>query len=332
MKKKLISILTGLTVCLGLCGCNNNTASTSDSALSNNTSSAADGNSADSVVSDGADANSADSAASNGADNNSADSADGAASSGADGASDTGDGDWKYIADKGDFVIGYTIFEPLNYPDENGELTGFETEFAKAVCEKLGVTPKFQEIEWDKKEMELQSRTIDAIWNGLTVNEDRKQQMAFSTSYIKNKQVLVVKAENADKYPDTASMADISIAFENGSAGEDAANADDTLKNCTHNGCSAQKDALMEVKAGTSDACIIDYVMALASVGEGTDYSDLKILEILNSEPEDYAIGMRLEDTETVAKVNGAIDELAKDGTLKTLIDKYGLSDASILV
>lgn len=313
MKKKLISILTGLTVCLGLCGCSNGTSSTDGTVSTNDTSSTAESSDAGAESSAVDNADSAESSA----DNSSAEGSEG--------------GDWSYIADKGDFVIGYTIFEPLNYPDENGELTGFETEFARAVCGKLGVTPTFQEIEWNKKEMELQSRTIDAIWNGLTVTEDRKENMAFSTSYIKNKQVVIVKADVADNYPDTASMAGLSIAFEGESAGQDAAEADETLKACQHNSCSAQKDALMEVKAGTSDACIIDYVMALASVGEGTDYSDLKILEILNSEPEDYAIGMRLEDTETVAKVNGAIDELAKDGTLKALVDKYGLADAYLL-
>ena len=95
----------------------------------------------------------------------------------------------------------------MNYYDENGELTGFETEFTKAVCEKLGVEAKFQEIEWDKKEIELNAKTIDAIWNGLTVTEERKENMGFSKSYVRNKQVVVIKADNKDKYTDEASMA-----------------------------------------------------------------------------------------------------------------------------
>lgn len=253
----------------------------------------------------------------------------GASSNGA--AADGDDTDWNYIKNKGTFVAGITYFEPMNYLDENGELTGFETEFTKAVCEKLGVTPEFQVIDWNKKEIELKSRTIDAIWNGLTVNEDRKENMAFSTPYIRNKQVVIVKKENADKYTDTASMAGASIAFEAESAGQAAAEADATLKDCPHNSCEAQKDALMEVKAGTSDLGIIDYVMATASVGEGTDYSDIQILDSVELTPEEYAIGMRLEDVETVKNINAAIQELADDGTLKGLCEKYGLEDVYAL-
>lgn len=246
-------------------------------------------------------------------------------------ASSDSSSDWNYISGKGTLVVGITYYEPMNYLDENGELTGFETEFTKAVCEKLGVTPEFQVIEWSKKELELQSRTIDAIWNGMTVIEEKRDQMAFSTRYIKNKQVVITKAENADKYTDTASMAGTSIAFEGGSAGETAITSDDTLKDCKLINCEAQKDALMEVKAGTADLGVIDYVMALASVGEGTDYSDIKIIESVELTPEEYAVGLRLEDTETLAKINGAIDELAKDGTLKALAEKYGLSDVYAL-
>ena len=252
-------------------------------------------------------------------------------SSSSDGAGSSSASDWDYIQNKGSLVVGITYYEPMNYLDENGELTGFETEFTKAVCEKLGVTPEFQVIEWSKKELELQSRTIDAIWNGMTVLEEKRDQMAFSTSYIRNKQVVIVKTENADKYTDTASMAGASIAFEGGSAGETAATSDDTLKNCKLINCEAQKDALMEVKAGTADLGIIDYVMALASVGEGTDYSDIKIIESVELTPEEYAVGIRLEDTETLAKINAAIDELAKDGTLGALAEKYGLSDVYAL-
>lgn len=294
MKKKLISILLSAAICLGMCGCSSGNGGS-------------DGNSTSSNETNG-------SAADNASGTNSGD-----------------DTDWNYIKNKGTFVAGITYFEPMNYLDENGELTGFETEFTKAVCEKLGVTPEFQVIDWNKKEIELKSRTIDAIWNGLTVDEDRKENMAFSTPYIRNKQVIIVKKENADKYTDTASMAGASIAFEAESAGQAAAEADATLKDCPHNSCEAQKDALMEVKAGTSDLGIIDYVMATASVGEGTDYNDIQILDSIELTPEEYAVGLRLEDVETVEKINGAINELAEDGTLKALCEKYNLADVYAL-
>lgn len=272
MKKKILAILAGAAMCIGLCGCSSNQ----------------DGSSADAS-------------------------------------------DWDYIANKGTLVVGITYNMPMNYKDDNDELTGFETDFTKAVCEKLGVEPQFQVIEWSKKEMELKSKSIDLIWNGLTVTEDRKKEMLFTTSYLKNKQVTVVKAENASKYPDTASMAGITIAFEGGSAGEDIINDDEALAGCTPVNCEAQINALMEVKAGTADACIVDFTLGHALTREGSDYSDLIVLENIDNTDEEYAIGARLEDTETVAKINAVIDELAQDGTLKNIAEKYDLSDALLV-
>lgn len=289
--KRIAALLLAGIMSVGLCSCaSSNTPSASES------SSAAESN----------------------ADSSAADSTDSTASEG---------GDWQYIADKGNFVAGITLFEPMNYYDENGELTGFETEFTKAVCEKLGVEAKFQEIEWDKKEIELNAKTIDAIWNGLTVTEERKENMGFSKSYVRNKQVVVIKADNKDKYTDEASMAGASCAAESGSAGQTAIETSPVLSQNEFVGASAQKDVLLEVKAGTVELGVLDYVMAKASIGEGTDYSDLMIVEGVELAPEEYAIGMRKGDTETIEKVNGAIDELVADGTLKALAEKYGLAD-----
>lgn len=289
--KRIAALLLAGIMSVGLCSC-----------ASSNTSSASESSSAAESNADGSAADSTDSTASEG-------------------------GDWQYIADKGNFVAGITLFEPMNYYDENGELTGFETEFTKAVCEKLGVEAKFQEIEWDKKEIELNAKTIDAIWNGLTVTEERKENMGFSKSYVRNKQVVVIKADNKDKYTDEASMAGASCAAESGSAGQTAIETSAVLSQNEFVGASAQKDVLLEVKAGTVELGVLDYVMAKASIGEGTDYSDLMIVEGVELAPEEYAIGMRKGDTETIEKVNGAIDELVADGTLKALAEKYGLAD-----
>lgn len=289
--KRIAALILAGIMSVGLCSC-----------ASSNTSSASESSSAAESNADGSAADSTDSTASEG-------------------------GDWQYIADKGNFVAGITLFEPMNYYDENGELTGFETEFTKAVCEKLGVEAKFQEIEWDKKEIELNAKTIDAIWNGLTVTEERKENMGFSKSYVRNKQVVVIKADNKDKYTDEASMAGASCAAESGSAGQTAIETSSVLSQNEFVGASAQKDVLLEVKAGTVELGVLDYVMAKASIGEGTDYSDLMIVEGVELAPEEYAIGMRKGDTETIEKVNGAIDELVADGTLKALAEKYGLAD-----
>lgn len=300
--KKIAAMLLAGIMSVGLCSC----------ASSDNSSAASDNSSAADSAASGADSSAADSAASN-ADSSAADST---ASEG---------GDWAYIADKGTFVVGITLFEPMNYYDENGELTGFETEFTKAVCEKMGVEPVFQEIEWEQKELELNSKNIDAIWNGLTVTEDRKENMAFSKSYVRNKQVVVINSKNADKYTDIASMAGASCAAESGSAGESAIQSDSVLSQNEYIPTSAQKDVLLELKSGTIEVGVIDYVMAIASVGEGTDYSDLMIVDGIELAPEEYAVGLRKGDTETVEKVNSAIDELVADGTLKALAEKYGL-------
>lgn len=248
--------------------------------------------------------------------------------------SQEGKTDWEYIEDKGTFVAGITLFEPMNYYDENGELTGFETEFTKAVCEKLGVKAEFQVIDWTKKEVELKSKTIDAIWNGLTVTEERKENMAFSTPYVENKQVIVIKADNADKYKDLESMAGASITAEDGSAGQTAIQNNEVLSQNPFIASAAQKDVLMEIKAGTTEIGVLDYVMARTSIGEGTDYADLMIVDSVEPAPgeyEEYAIGLRLEDTVTLEKINNAIDELVADGTLKTIVDKYNLGEVYAL-
>lgn len=307
--KKIAAMLLAGIMSVGLCSC---ASSDNSSAASDNGSAASDISSAADSAASGADSSAADSAASD-ADSSAADST---ASEG---------GDWAYIADKGTFVVGITLFEPMNYYDENGELTGFETEFTKAVCEKMGVEPVFQEIEWEQKELELNSKNIDAIWNGLTVTEDRKENMAFSKSYVRNKQVVVINSKNADKYTDIASMAGASCAAESGSAGESAIQSDSVLSQNEYIPTSAQKDVLLELKSGTIEVGVIDYVMAIASVGEGTDYSDLMIVDGIELAPEEYAVGLRKGDTETVEKVNSAIDELVADGTLKALAEKYGL-------
>lgn len=105
------------------------------------------------------------------------------------------DSDYKYVMDKGELVIGITYFAPMNYQNEDGELIGFETEFAKAVCAELGVNAKFQEISWAAKETELAAKNIDCIWNGMTITPEREENMSVSIPYMQNKQVKVVKSK-----------------------------------------------------------------------------------------------------------------------------------------
>ena len=234
------------------------------------------------------------------------------------------DDDWSYIQNKGKMVIGYTLYEPMNYL-QDGKLVGFDTEFAEAVCKKLGVEPEFVEIVWETKEVELNAKTIDCIWNGMTIDDERLQNMSISQPYVKNMQVIVIKGDNAGAYTDTASLAGKTIAAEAGSAGEQCVQDNADLSKGTYVPVVKQTDALLEVKAGTSDAAVLDYVLAKTMVGEGTDFSDLQILQGVELAVEEYGIGFRKGSTVTEV-VNGAINELIADGTMQQLADKYGVN------
>ena len=231
---------------------------------------------------------------------------------------------------KEEFVIGITYFEPMNYFDDNGELVGFETEFAKAVCEKLGLEPKFQEINWNTKETELNSKAIDCIWNGMTITDERKENMGISEPYMQNKQVLVVKAENLEKFSDAANFADAKIVAESKSAGETVATTDDLFKDSVFTAVDTQAKTLMEVKSGTADAAILDYVASIGMIGEGTDYDMLTVVDKYEFSPEQYGIAFRKDDNEMREKFQKAIDELMADGTIEKIAKKYKLD--SLLV
>lgn len=242
------------------------------------------------------------------------------------------DSDLAYIQDKGKLVIGITLFEPMDYyaDKDNKELTGFEVEFGKAVCEKLGVTPEFQVISWEAKENELNSKNIDCIWNGLTITPERQESMSISDPYMNNKQVLITKAENADKYKEAGSLNGLTVVAEKESAGEEVANSDEFFKGCNYIAVDSMKTALVEVKAGTADAAVIDYVTGIGSLGEGTDFADIVIVENASFEDEQYGIAFR-KGSDVTAEVNKIIDELIADGTLQKIADKYKLGEQLIV-
>jgi polar amino acid transport system substrate-binding protein len=244
---------------------------------------------------------------------------------------EAGESDLAYVKAAGSGLkIGITIFSPMNYYDDDGKLVGFDTEFAEAVCEKLGVKPNFVEINWDTKEIELESKNIDCIWNGFTVTPERAQELLFTDSYMKNMQVAVIKTADKDKYKAVADMEQANVVAELGSAGEEAVLATDSaLQPSTYTAMPKQTDALMEVKAGTADVAILDYTAAKSMVGEGTNYSDLMIAPGIEFNAEEYAIGFRL-GSDIVPEVNKAIVELTEDGTLDEIAGKYDLT-ASLL-
>lgn len=238
------------------------------------------------------------------------------------------DSDLAYVQEKGSLIIGITYFEPMDYIDENGELTGFEVEFGKAVCEKLGVTPEFQEISWDAKETELSAKNIDCIWNGLTITDERKETMSISNPYMNNKQVIICKADNKDAFSVAGGLDGKTVVAEKESAGEEAiadAQYADFFGKANYVAVESMKNAMMEVKAGTADAAVIDYVTGIGSLGEGSDYAELAIVEKSFAD-EQYGIAFR-KGSDITEKVNQAIKELTEDGTLQKIAEKYNLGE-----
>ena len=235
--------------------------------------------------------------------------------------SESADSDLAYIKGKGKMTIGYTVYEPMNYTDADGNFTGFDTELATAVCEKLGVEPEFVEINWDTKIVELDAKSIDCIWNGMTITDDIQQNAACTKAYAKNAQVVVVK--DGTEYASTADLVGKTVVAEAGSAGESAIADDENLAQADYISKSVQTDCLMEVAAGTADAAVLDLTLANAMIGEGTDYANLKIVDELNAE--EYGVAFR-KGSDAAAAVDEAFDELTADGTMQALADKYDLA------
>ena len=229
------------------------------------------------------------------------------------------DSDLAYIQDKGTLVIGITDFEPMDYKDADGSWIGFDADMAKAFAESLGVTAEFVEIDWDNKILELDSKTID----GMTLTAEVTSAMECSNAYCNNAQVVIVPADKASEYQTVESVKDLTFAAEAGSAGE----AELTALGYTVTPVKAQSDALMEVAAGTSDAAVIDSLMAAAMVGEGTGYASLTYTCGLNSE--EYGVGFR-KGSDLAQKLNDFFQSSYADGSMMQIAETYGVQAAII--
>lgn len=234
---------------------------------------------------------------------------------------DAAESDMEYVKEKGKLVVGITDFAPMDYKDDNGNWIGFDADTATAFAKSLGVEVEFVEVDWDNKIMELESKSIDCVWNGMTLTDEVKNSMETSNAYCENAQVVVVKASEADKYQDTDSLKDLSFAAESGSAGQ----AEIEALNLECTALATQADALMEVEAGTSDACVIDLLMAGAMIGEGTSYEDLTYTVKLNSE--EYGAGFR-KGSDLAAELNNFFVKSYQDGSLEKIAETYGVQES----
>lgn len=238
-------------------------------------------------------------------------------------AASTEESDLAYVQGKGTLVVGITDFEPMDYKDESGEWIGFDADMAKAFAGSLGVDVEFVEIDWDNKILELDGKTIDCVWNGMTLTDEVKSAMECSNAYCNNAQIVIVPADVADQYQDVDSLTDLNFAVEAGSAGE----AEVSALGLNYTPVKAQSDALMEVAAGTSDAAVIDSLMAAAMVGEGTGYEDLTYTVGLNSE--EYGVGFR-KGSDLAAALNDFFAASYADGSMLECAETYGVQAAVI--
>lgn len=230
--------------------------------------------------------------------------------------------DKEYVQDKGTLVVGITDFAPMDYK-EDGEWVGFDADMAKTFAESLGCEVEFTEIDWDNKVFELDNKNVDCIWNGMTLTDEVLSAMDCSEAYCNNQQIVIVKAEKADAAQTMEDLAALTFAVESGSAGMEQAQAFEL----NYTEVDSQAKALTEVAAGTSDAAIIDSLMAAAMVGEGTGYDQLTYTIGLNDEK--YGVGFR-KGSDLVAEMNAFFAECKENGTMQEIAQKYGVEAALI--
>ena len=231
------------------------------------------------------------------------------------------DSDLAYVKKNGKLIVGITDYEPMDYKDENGNWTGFDAEFAQLVAKELGVEVEFFVLsDWGQKFYELETKNIDAVWNGMTITEEAKLNASVSDAYVINAQVVVMKADVVGSYTTEDSLKALNFAVESGSAGEAALQS---IGITEYVAVQDQTSAVMEVAAGTADACVIDITMANAMTGAGTSYDDLAPGMALTSE--EYGIAFR-KDSDLTAKVNEIMKKLISNGTLPALAEKYSLT------
>lgn len=219
------------------------------------------------------------------------------------------------------FVLGLDdSFPPMGYTDENGDIVGFDIDLAKEVCNRLGLELVLQPINWDSKEVELNSGNITCIWNGMSINPERKENMCLSNPYMKNTQAVVVPADS-----DIYTLADLSgkiVGAQAGSTAMDAIDANPEVRDSFGSlmELSDNMKAIQELKLGTLDAVVADEILINYYTAE--DAEQWRILDE-NLGEEEYAIGFRKGDTEMAEAVNAALKEMVEDGTFAEISEKW---------
>ena len=228
-----------------------------------------------------------------------------------------------YVQDKGTLVVGITDFAPMDYKDDSGNWVGFDAEMAAGFAEYIGCDVEFVEIDWDSKQLELENKSIDCVWNGMTLTDEVLKSMETSNAYCNNAQVVVVKKDVMDSYQNKEDCADLVFAVEAGSAGAEAVAAEEWESVEV----STQSAALLEVQAGTADAAVIDLLMAGAMIGDGTSFADLGYTVSLTTE--EYGVGFR-QGSDLAAKLNEYFKSIYDSGEMAAIAEKYGTQESII--
>lgn len=231
--------------------------------------------------------------------------------------------DLELVQSRGTLIVGITDFAPMDYKDGSGTWIGFDADMAKAFAQSIGVEAVFMEIDWDNKLTELNTKSIDCIWNGMTLDEGVFASMETSKAYMNNSQVVVVPKEKAAEFGTVDSIKGLRFAVESGSAG---ASQLEKL-GIEYIGMQTQADALLEVASGASNACVIDLLMASAMIGEGTSYPDLSYTLKLNDE--EYGVGFR-KGSDLAARLNAFLTSCYESGKTLEIAGRYGVQEAVI--
>ena len=235
------------------------------------------------------------------------------------------DQSWDKVQAKGEFVLGLDEnFPPMGFRDDKGEITGYDIDLATEVFKRLGVKLKLQPINWDTKDQELNTGNIDCIWNGFSINDDRKKTILFTEPYMNNQQVLVVKADSP--YTKMDDLIGKKVSLQAGSSAADALNSKADFKAKVK--VAELKDnamCLMDLKTGGTDAVVMDEIVARYYIQMKSE--KYKVLDGLASEA--YGVGFRKADVALMTKVQDTLKAMAKDGKIAEISNKWFGKDIS---
>ncbi|WP_353233583.1 amino acid ABC transporter substrate-binding protein [Diaphorobacter ruginosibacter] len=203
-------------------------------------------------------------------------------------------------------------FPPMGFRDEKNELVGFDIDMAREAAKRMGVEAQFKPIDWSAKEAELSGKRVDALWNGLTITDERKEKIAFTAPYMENHQIIVVAAPSAIQ--NKADMAGKVVGAQEGSSAVDAVKKEDAVfksfKEFKTFGDNVT--ALMDLSAGRLEAVVVDEVVGRYYVAKKPE--EYRVLDE-NFGTEEYGVGVRKDDTALLEKLDKAMADMKADGT-----------------